>query len=599
MHPAELSELDYLRRLAANLAGARRGKKGPLVEAAAEFLSCSPQEVYRRLETAGYKSGRKPRADRGATSVPEEIAKRAAGMVHMATRANGKKTLAIKDALEILKADGHGTVDQETGEIMPIDVSPTTLARAMRQFNCHPEQLRQPRACVQQRSLHPNHVWQIDASVCVLFYLPRGGLAVMDEKEFYKNKPQNVRRIENDRVIRYVVTDHYSGALYLEYVTGAEDAANLTQCFLNAIQKRGEDDPMHGVPHILMMDKGSANLSGLFLNLLDRLGVQHIEHLPGNPRAKGQVEKTQDIVECRFEGRLQFYRITDLAQLNERANQWRKVFNATARHSRHERNRNAMWLTIREDQLRLAPSLELCRELVTTRPVEATVRPNRTISYSIKGYGSNDYDVRFLPDVGPKAKLQVVVNPYRAPAIDVLMLDDDGKEVTYTIEPMPKNEGGFYADSPVIGQSFAAQADSAADTARKDILMGAYGVDTQLEADAKRKAKTPAFDGQINVFADIEQVTVPSYIPKRGRDLGIDASRREIAPLNHVDAAKQLKAALGDAWSADRYAWLVQRFPEGVPQDQIDVIVAELSGPVADLKQPLRVLRTAAGGETC
>ena len=598
MHPAELSELDYLRRLAANLVGARHGGKGALVKAAADILRCSPQEVYRRLERAGFDSGRKPRADRGHTSVPEDIAKKAAGMVALATRANGKKTLAIKDALEILKADGHGVVDQETGEIKPIDVSPTTLARAMRQFNCHPEQLAQPRACVQQRSLHPNHVWQIDASVCVLFYLPRGGLMVMDEKQFYKNKPQNIRRIENDRVIRYVVTDHYSGDFYLEYVTGAEDAANLIQCFLSAIQKRTDDDPMHGVPLILMMDKGSANLSGLFLNLLDRLKVKHIEHLPGNPRAKGQVEKTQDIVECKFEGRLPFYRVADLAELNQRATQWRKAFNATARHSRHERTRNAMWLTIREDQLRLAPSIELCRELVTTRPVEATVRPNRTISYSIKGYGSNDYDVRFLPGISPKAKLQVVVNPYRAPAIDVLMEGENGEEIAYTVEPMPKNEAGFYVESPVIGQSFSAQADSASDTARKDILKDAYGVDTQLEVDAKRKAKTPAYDGQINVFADVEQTTVPSYIPKRGRDLGIDGSRREIVPLNHVDAAKQLKARLGDAWTADRYKWLAQRFPDGVPQDQIDVIAAELSSPVADLKQPLRVIR-AAGGDAC
>lgn len=598
MHPAELSELDYLRKLASNLASARHGTKGPMVDAAAEFLNCSPQEVYRRLERAGFKSGRKPRNDRGATSVPEELARKAAGMVNLATRANGKKTLAIKDALEILKADGHGTVDQETGEIKPIEVSPTTLSRAMRQYNCHPEQLRQPRACVQQRSLHPNHVWQIDASVCVLFYLPRGGLAVMDEKEFYKNKPQNVRRIENDRVIRYVVTDHFSGNFYLEYVTGAEDAANLTQCFLNAIQKRDQDDPMHGVPHILMMDKGSANLSGLFLNLLDRLGVRHIEHLPGNPRAKGQVEKTQDIVECKFEGRLQFYPVADLVELNALASKWRKVFNATSKHSRHGQSRNAMWLTIREDQLRISPPLDLCRDLVTTRPIEATVRPNLTISYSIKGYGSNEYDVRYLPGVMPKTKLQVVVNPYRAPAIDVLMQDEHGQEVAYTIEPKGKTDGAFFADAPVIGQSFQAQADSASDTARKDILKEAYGVETQLEADAKRKAKKPAFEGQLNVFADVEQTTVPSYIPKRGRDLGIDASRREIAPLNHVDAAKQLKARLGDAWTADRFKWLAQRFPEGVPQDQIDSIVAELSGPAADRKQPLRVIR-AAGGEAC
>lgn len=57
--------------------------------------------------------------------------------------------------------------------------------------------------------------------MCVLYYLDRGGLAVMDKKEFYKNKPQNVKRIANERVLRYLVTDHYSGAFYLHYFLAA------------------------------------------------------------------------------------------------------------------------------------------------------------------------------------------------------------------------------------------------------------------------------------------------------------------------------------------------------------------------------------------
>ncbi|MCG8991474.1 DDE-type integrase/transposase/recombinase [Laribacter hongkongensis] len=593
MH-AELGELDYLRKLAGKLATAAHGGKGELVDAAAQFLRISKAEVYRRLEEkVGYKSGRKPRVDRGKTSVPEEIARKAAGMVHVAMRANGKKTLAIKDALEILQADGHCTVDTETGEITSIDVSATTLARAMRLYNCHPEQLRAPRASVSMQSLHPNHVWQIDASVCVLFYLPKGGLQVMEEKEFYKNKPQNIKRIENDRVIRYVVTDHFSGDFYLEYVTGAEDAANLTQCFLNSIQKRGADDPMHGVPLILMMDKGSANLSGLFLNLLDRLKVQHIEHLPGNPRAKGQVEKTQDIVECKFESRLSFQRVNNLDELNQLANRWRLYFNANARHSRHGMTRNAMWLHIREEQLRLAPPLELCRELVTTRPVEVTVRSNLSVSYSIKGYGQNDYDVRYIPGVMPKQKLQVVVNPYRAPSIDVLLQDEQGQEIAYTLEPMQKTLAGFNVDDPVFGQSYRQPADSAVDQARKDIRKEAYNAETELEVDAKRKAKAPAYEGQLNAFADVDRGEVPQYIPRRGRDLGLEARNRELQPLNHVDAAKHFKGRLGDAWKPEFFQWLQQRYPDGVPQDQLDAIETEMVGPAKEFKQPLRVVKTA------
>ncbi|MFZ5659166.1 MAG: transposase [Pseudomonadota bacterium] len=575
---ALLGELDYLRDMAVRLQAARRGEKGPLVRAACTFLRCSAQELYRRLGEVGYQSGRKPRADRGRTAVPEEIARKAAGMVHVAGRANGKKTLAIKDTLEILKENGHGVVDDATGEIMPIQVSASTLARAMRRYQCHPDQLRAPSAHVSLRSLHPNHVWQIDASVCVLFYLPRGGLAVMEEKEFYKNKPQNIKRIENDRVIRYVVTDHASGAVYLEYVAGSENAQNLTHVFLNAIQARGADDPMHGVPFNLMMDPGSANTSGLFMNLLERLQVNPVVHLPGNARVTGQVEKTHDLVECRFEGRLAFHQVADFAELNARATQWRKVFNATARHSRHGQTRNAMWLTIKEGQLRRAPALELCRDLVTTRPAEVTVRGDLTISHAIKGYGSNDYDVRYIPDIAPRQKLRVVVNPYRAPAIDVLIVDAQGTETAYTVEPKQKDGLGFYVDAPVIGESHRAQLDSPADTARKAILQDAYGTQSEREVDAKRRARTPAFDGKLNIFADVERTEVPTYLPRRGTALDLPGRARETAPLTITQAAIRLKQRLGRALDKGEFERLNTRFPHGVPEEALETLIEDFGG---------------------
>ncbi|MGO1000861.1 hypothetical protein [Lysobacter sp. CA196] len=593
---ANLAELDYLRGLAERLSEARHGSKRTVVETAANFLGCSVNDVYRKLKRVGCASERKPRSDRGTTSVPEDVARKAAGMVRMAQRANGKQTLTIKDSLSILQANGYGAVDTSTGEVTPVDVSPTTLARAMRVYDCHPKQLAVPSAHTVQRSLHPNHVWQIDASVCVIFYLPRGGMQIMEEKEFYKNKPKNLARVERDRVIRYVITDHTSGNFYLEYVLGAETAENLIQVFLNAIQYRGTDDPFHGVPLILMMDMGAANTSGLFRNLLKRLKVMDIAHLPGNPRANGQVEKHQDIIERSFEGRLAFQRVDSLEQLNTQATGWRKYFCGSAVHSRHGRTRNAVWMTIREDQLRLAPAPELCRDLVTTHPVEATVRGDLTVAQSLKRFGRNRYDLRFIPGVMPKQKVQVVVNPYRAPAIDVVVTDGKGQESLYTVEPMAQDDHHFPLSAPVIGERFRAMPESDSDHSRTLINRDAYGVDTEREVDAARKARTPAFEGQFNVMADVEQAPLPDYLPRRGRDLGLDSRHRELVPLNHVDAAKQLKAALGDAWTREHFGWLQQRYPDGVPVDAIAQIASELSKPTR-IVAPLRVVK--AGGESC
>ncbi|WP_019672279.1 DDE-type integrase/transposase/recombinase [Psychrobacter lutiphocae] len=571
---------NYLKQLAQRLQSAKHGQKTPIVEQAAEYLCCSTKQVYQLLKDAGLTKPRKTRTDKGDSMITKAQAELIGGMILVATRANGKQILSVSDAAEMLKAQGK----------LP-DVAVSTILRALKAHHCHPSQLSTPTAHVNQRSLHPNHVWQIDASVCVLFYLPKGGLAVMEQKEFYKNKPANIRKIEKQRVIRYVVTDHYSAATYVEYVMGAESSENLTQVFLNAIQKRAANDPMHGVPNILVMDKGSANLSGLFLNLLDRLQVEHIEHAAGNSRAKGQVEKHNDIVECKFESRLTFLNIKTLDELNAYCTKWRTHFNATATHSRTRKTRNAVWLTITPEQLRLAPSMEICRELVTTKPKVMKVRGDLTVTHTIKGYPNQTYDVTHLPDIYPKAEVEIVVNPYRAPDIDVTWLD-----TVYTISPIQTDEAGFAIHSPVIGETMITKPDSQADANRKAMLKDAYGVDTESDVDKARKKKQAAYQGKVDAMADVDNShidgNVPNVITKAGQTIDTSThehlikGNRELKPLTHVQAAMELRGLLGNQWTPEHYQDLQQQYPNGVPQTAITDIADRIvmGKPVQHLK---------------
>lgn len=571
MTTIELAQLDYLRSIAQKLKNAGHGQKGAVVADACQFLCISKAELYRRLEEkVGYKTNRKPRSDKGKSQVTPEQALLVGGMIHVANRANGKQILKMTTATDILKADGK----------IP-DVSTTTISRALRKYYCHPDQLATPKAHINQRSLHPNHVWQIDASVCVLYYLNTGGMRMMDKDEFYKNKPANLKKIENDRVIRYAITDHTSGSFYAECVSGSEDSANLTNVFLNAIQHRSKQDPMHGVPFILMMDKGSANLSGLFLNLLDRLHIKHIVHEAGNPRAKGQVECTQNIIECQFESRLRSMSVQSFEELNKEMNAWRLAFNHKNPHSRTKKSRNAVWMTIRPEQLRIAPSPELCRELVTTKPTMVTVKGNLTFTYTVKGFGNQSYDVRHIPNVFVKAKLKVVVNPYRAPDVDVVMEDSEGKPVVITVSPMPKDAAGFFEDANIIGEEIKSMPDSPVDIARKTILKQAYNATTEAEVKAAQKRRQPAYQGQINSMADVHQTFIPDFLPRSGEQLITEHTRRETAPLNHVEAAKQIKGllaaqGLGDVWTANSYQHLVKAYPLNVPLDAVQEIAQGL-----------------------
>ncbi len=567
-----LGELDTLRDLAARLAEAPHGKRGELVDEVAGLLCCSRQQVYRKLQDQlGWSGGRKRRADAGVRAVSAETALAAAHLMHVATRQNGKRVMPCTVAREVLMESGFPDAA----------CSVSTLSRAMREYKMHPDQLKQGKPAVHLRSLHPNHVWQVDPSLCVLFYLPKGGMAVMEESKFYKNKPDNVRKIENQRVWRYVITDHYSGTIYVRYVLAAgETALGLVNVFLDAMSERGPHDPMHGRPFFLVMDAGSANTAHLFLNLLDRLGVKYDVHKPGNARAKGQVENANNLVETQFEGRLRFMDVQSVEQLQELADKWRQHYNARAIHSRTGKSRNHVWMTITEDQLIKAPPMELCRELVTTKPLEVLVKTDMSITHAIKGYGRNTYDLRLLDGLVPSQKVLVVVNPYRAPAVDVIVRDTlTGEDRVWTVEPVSLDEAGFWANAPIIGQEHKALPQTTADKYVAAIAEAA-GPDP----------KAPKAPERVDVMADIKPA--PEYMPRRGRDLGLDASRREIAPLTVAEAVGQLKNELGQA-PEGAYAWLKQRYPQGVPFTDMGKIIERFTN--TEPKTTTALLRVVGG----
>ena len=572
-HP-NLAEIDYLRQIAAELTEAGHGKRGPIIKRACAYLSVSNAELYRRLAKVGFTSGRKTRSDKGNTIVSIEAAELIGGMVINAASKTGKKRMSIKLALEVAQDSGKAP-----------DVSAATISRIMKQNMCHPAQLALPSAHTRQRSLYPNHVWLIDASVCVVFYLKhKVGLHVMDEREFYKNKPANLQKIEKDRVIRYVQTDHTSGSFYHEYFWRSENVENLTNFFFSCIQKRSMKEPMHGVPFILYVDRGTANTSGMFKNLMTRLGVEFIAHDTNNSRAKGSVEQANNLIETQFESLLSFKTVDSIDELNAFANEWRIMFNETKIHSRTKRTRNQVWNMIRPEQLRIAPEIELCRELVTTMPISRTVRGDLTVQHTIKGYGEKFYSVKHIPDIYVGAKLDVVVNPYRAPDIDVITLNDSGEQVIYTCVPDQLDMFGQLQDAPVIGQEIRAMPNSKIDEARNRIMKQAYNVSTQAEVDKAIKKRTPAYVGQIDPTAHITKHDVPDYLPRAGQQMEIQKQKNQLPPLNYIQAAKQIKGLVGDAWTAEHMSLLKNKYPDGnVPQEDIPLWIERIQ---ADNSKP-------------
>jgi len=581
--PAQTEEL-----VRASLAALPHGSKGDTVAALMARASKSRATIYRQLAKTTVRAPRKARSDKGKLALPLEEAQIISAWLMDGLRKNNKRLRSIGQALDELRYAGKVRaegIDRETGECKPL--SQSAVAHALKVYGLHPDQLLRPPPAAAMQSLHPNHVWEIDASLCVLYYLSNGqaaggGLQVMDADKFYKNKPKALERIENERVWRYLCVDHYSGSIFCHYVLGAESGVNLVESFIHAVTPRtvgGQTDPFCGVPFNVYLDPGSANTGALFKNLARRLKVKVTAHAPGNAQATGAVERPHDIWERGFESMLRSEPMSCLDELNEAAVIYARYFNATATQTRHGRTRTGMWLTIKDEHKRMAPDIELLRLLATHEPEQRKVEP---WPGPVVRFHGKVYDVSKVPGVMIGEKLRVTYSPYLAGHASIVMLDADGNEDLVPVPEVEYNEAGFPVNAAVFGEEYRRPADTVLQTNRKLIERLAMGADTDEAAAVARRARRPAFGGEVRPLSQARAARLPIPLSKPGTEL-VPAATTAAAiaqaaprPLTHFETARELTAR-GVAMDAERVGLLRAWHPEGVPEDQLDALAARLN----------------------
>ena len=150
--------LQSLLSLKERLLAAPHGGQRALVEQFADQVGKSCATVYKWLaDDVGYDSGRKPRSDAGTTRLASDTLDFVAAAKQEGIRANGKATLGTPVAMNIAAANG-----------LPINVSASRMQALLRQRSMQPGQLRDARNTLQMRSEHPNHVHQLDPSLCLV-----------------------------------------------------------------------------------------------------------------------------------------------------------------------------------------------------------------------------------------------------------------------------------------------------------------------------------------------------------------------------------------------------------------------------------------------
>ena len=577
---------ERLNAIATQLGKLPHGGKTPFLQAEAEKLGMSVAKLYKELERVMVKPQRKRRADAGKTALELKDAQMISAVLMETMRKNGKRLMTVERAVEMLIANKEidpVRIDKETGEVFTL--SNSTIIRALKLYKLHPDQLLQPAPVTSMQSLHPNHVWQIDASLCVLFYLPVSGkdtgLRMMNADEFYKNKPKNLDKIVNDRVWRYVISDHFSGCLFVWYVFGGESSENLCETFIQAMQPKDDrlHEPFCGVPTQVMLDPGSANTGHAFQYLCKQFGINVIINKVGNPRAKGQVENGNNLVETQFESSLRLVQIDNIAQLQSLANRWMRYFNGQKVHSRHGLTRYRAWQKIEAEQLLLPPPAEYCRELVLSKPEPRKVNPDLSVEF-----GGRKYDVSKMLFVMVGEKVTVAKNPWKQYSVQVQRYDADGQEYWLEVPEIVFNEAGFRVDAAIIGEQFKTQANTPAQDNAKTLDKLAMGVDTLEQAEQKRKAKALPFDGRIDPFAHQEQVLAKDkvgFMPKRGKQMDYNKMDVQAAMLNKVELAKLLRARVleqGFDWALAMER-LQAEYPEGAPESNLDLVFERITRP--------------------
>ncbi|MNT10039.1 hypothetical protein D3C72_1448510 [compost metagenome] len=298
---------------------------------------------------------------------------------------------------------------------------------------------------------------------------------------------------------------------------------------------------------------------------------------------------------------MRFEPVEDVAELNAAGQAWAEAYNANLIPGQDTRLRREglpapiaradLWQRITSEQLRLLPDVDVCQALMTGKEEERQVKPGmkirfkhpkaeRTQTYVLSGFdGINVGDL-------------VAVRPlvYGEHAIQITVARFDGEPLVYRAIPeLDYDEYGNPLSAAVPGEGYKSQADTPAEVAGKAMDELAYP--GQDAAKARQKKAVP-FGGQIKAHSYLQDVEMPTFMPRSGTEIETPAHAAPAAPelLDSVTVMLRIRAELGRNLTVEENAFMSARFADGVPEDQVSALIDQFKNPPE--AEPLR----AAGG---
>ena len=553
----------YVSRMYAAGSAAERKK---IVDEMCRMFAFSRAKAYKVLNDNGWQSGRNKRKDVGTSGTDKNDLKLVASLLRKSLRKNGKATMSVPVARSILQANG-----------INITVADSRLRELLVQNKLSITEAKMPTPHSRMRTLYPNQVHQADPSMCLIWFAPDGSQKLYDADEVYKNKNPREGKM---KCWRYVLTDHTSSSICVRYYAAmGESAANMYDFLLYAWgQKQNPLYVFHGLPELLIWDCGTGNTAKSVTAALTALKVETKPHLPGNPRAKGQVESSNNIVETQFESRLRLEPVHSIEELNDAAERWCAAYNANmiefqdtrlTRHGKKIGSRTELWQRIKAEQLRELPDAEICRQIFTagiqTRRVAgdlsiSIVHPlaKESLRYSLHGFEGIT--------VGQTVTVQPILVA-EEPIVKV-SFSHLGNIVSYEIEPIEYDENGFDIRAAVTGRNYKAAGNTERERTAKELEDIAEGT--------KEKPFTKITGGA--GFAAHSNIDAKSIFLRQqtGTQIEVDTVTVHDIMISGAEAAKRIKARLG--YVPDGFIERMKaEFNNAVPSNLIDDFQAEYS----------------------
>lgn len=544
----------WQREMTMELKEAKPTERKAVLERYREQYGYSNKRLYEIAGDYGFKSGRKQRCDKGLGILAEEQIEVVAAFIQTTRRENKGAFAPVENAMEFAIDNGF----MRRGE-----VSVGTMQRILREREMNKKRLNAPTPHTEMRSLHPNHVHLVDASVCIQYYLDDGGMKIMRQDEFYKNKLENFKRIKTP-LQRYILTDHFSGFMFVKYYLSAgETAENLFDFLCCAWEAKKEANfPFRGVPFAMLMDGGCrAKARAMGEGFWNGIGVEILPGMTGNSRRQGSVEVSHNIWEMWFETRLRIDPATTLDDLNRKARGFCIWMNATREHTRTRMTRLSCWLMIKQEQLRELPERAVLQDLMN-RPEEERTVNNYRISFEGKEFNLKHARIPH------GSKVKVIKNIWKWKDGIITVSYEGQLYEAQAIEKLPAELGGFSAHAAIIGQQYKAQPETATQKAVKRLDELATG-SRQPDKKAMPFAGLNAFEG----FAD--KVGNLSMLPKRGTP--IEVGRNSAPPqIPIMELFKRLRSA-GATISTALNRELRAEFGESIEAKQAEAVIEAIT----------------------